>query len=141
MKTINDLELDGKATFIRVDFNVPLSKDGKIEDDSRITAALPTIKLALAKGAHVALASHLGRPKGKEASLSLMPIAEHLAELLGIDVLFAEDCIGDGVKRLVSESRGGQVVLLENLRFHKEEEANDEAFFAQPCRAVCRVHQ
>ncbi|MCC6807906.1 MAG: phosphoglycerate kinase [Deltaproteobacteria bacterium] len=128
IKALKDLELSGVPTFIRVDFNVPLSKDGKIEDDSRITAALPTIKYALEKGAKIALASHLGRPKGKDKSLSLLPVGEHLAKLLEIDVILAEDCVGDGVRRIMSEMRAKQVVLLENLRFHKEEEANDEAF-------------
>ena len=128
IKSIKDIDLSGHPTFIRVDFNVPLSKSGEIEDDSRITAALPTIKLALEKGAKVALASHLGRPKGVDKSLSMMPVAERLASLLEIDVVLAEDCIGDGVKRLVTELRTGQILLLENLRFHKEEEANDEHF-------------
>jgi phosphoglycerate kinase len=139
MKTIDDLELKGKATFIRVDFNVPLGKDADgnvtIEDDSRIQAALPTIKRALEKGAKVALASHLGRPKGKDAALSLLPIGEHLASLLGIDVVFCEDSVGDGVKRIINELRPGSLVLLENLRFHKEEEENDDQFsreLAQP---------
>ncbi len=128
MKSISSLDLDSRPTFIRVDFNVPLSEDGVIEDDTRIQAALPTIRLALEKGALVALASHLGRPKGVDKKLSLLPIGERLSELLRCEVLFAEDCIGDGVKKLVNELRRGQVILLENLRFHPEEEKNDDSF-------------
>ena len=128
MKSIDSLDLDGKTTFIRCDFNVPLREDGSIEDDTRIQASLPTIRLAMDKGAHIALASHLGRPKGTDKKLSLLPIAERLNELLRTDVHFAEDCLGDGVKKMVAETRRGQIILLENLRFHPEEEKNDEAF-------------
>jgi phosphoglycerate kinase len=128
--TIEQLDLAGKRVFIRVDFNVPLDKKtGKVKDDARIKAALPTIRYALQKRAKVILASHLGRPDGKEVKeLSLEPAGERLSQLLGQDVTFADDCVGDGVRKLVTEMRDGQVLLLENLRFHAEEEANDDAF-------------
>ena len=121
--SIKDLELKGQRVFIRVDFNVPL-KNGTIGDDTRIKSSLPTIKYALEQGATVVLASHLGRPKGAvNAEMSLRPIADRLAELLGRPVVFAADCIGEEAKRAT-----GDVVLLENLRFHAEEEKNDAAF-------------
>jgi phosphoglycerate kinase len=129
--SISDLDLKGKRLFIRVDFNVPI-KDGRITDEMRITAALPTIKYALAQGATVALASHLGRPKGKPSQeFSLEPVAVRLGELLGRAVTFAADCIGEPAQRAVREAHdegGSKVVLLENLRFHAEEEKNDEVF-------------
>ncbi len=119
----------GRRVFLRVDCNVPLSPDGKINDDARIRAILPTLELLLGKGAKVILASHLGRPKGKpDPRLSLLPVAQRLAELTHHEVLFPEDCVGDGVKKLVSEMKEGQIVFLENLRFHPEEESNDPIF-------------
>ncbi|MBW1809925.1 MAG: phosphoglycerate kinase [Deltaproteobacteria bacterium] len=128
IRFIEDLPIGGKRTFIRVDFNVPLSK-GKITDDTRVQAALQTVRHAVARGARVILASHLGRPKGKIVSeLKLEPVGARLAELLELDVIAADDCIGDGAKKLSADLRDGQVLLLENLRFHAEEKANDPAF-------------
>ena len=127
MKTIKDLGLDGRRAFIRVDFNVPMDGE-RITDDTRIRAALPTIRYALEHGATVVLASHLGRPKGKpKPEFSLKPVADHLATLLGRQVAFAPDCIGPKAAEVIAANRGG-VILLENLRFHNEEEANDPAF-------------
>jgi len=129
IRYIDDLQLTGKRVFIRVDFNVPL--EGKrVTDDTRIREALPTVRRALEMGGKVILASHLGRPKGVDAKLSLEPVAGRLIELLGskYEVVLADDCVGDGVKKLMRDLKEGQVLLLENLRFHKEEEANDEAF-------------
>jgi phosphoglycerate kinase len=129
--SIRDLDLDGKRVFIRVDFNVPL-KGGVIGDDTRIRASLPTIEYAREHGGTVVLASHLGRPNGRRvADMSLRPVADRLADLLGVPVLFAEDCIGDEATHAVADAHGARdrrVVLLENLRFHPEEEKNDPAF-------------
>ena len=133
---IADLELQGRRTFIRVDFNCPLREEGGavvVADDTRVREALPTIKLAIEKGAKVVLASHLGRPKpGKDnAKLSLEPVGARLSELLGVEVHLPDDCVGDGAKRVVRDLRAGQICLLENLRFHAEEEKDDESFARQ----------
>jgi phosphoglycerate kinase len=128
-RTIRELDITGKRVFIRVDFNVPL-KDGVIGDDTRITSSLPTIEYALSHGARVVvLASHLGRPKGKpHPEMSLRPVAARAGELLKRPVAFAEDCVGAPAEQAVASAPDGGVVLLENLRFHPEEEKNDEAF-------------
>jgi phosphoglycerate kinase len=123
--SIRDLDLKGKRVFIRVDFNVPL-ENGKITSDKRIKASLPTIQYALDQGAAVILASHLGRPKGPDRALSLKPVAQRLSELLGRSVKMAPDSVGSEVDAMLPAP--GEVLLLENLRFHKEEEKNDSAF-------------
>jgi phosphoglycerate kinase len=129
--SVKDLDLKGKKVFIRVDFNVPI-KEGKIKDDTRIRASLPTIEYALGQGATVILASHLGRPKGGPSpEFSLRPVAVRLAELIGREVVFAEDCIGQPAQDAIAKAGAPGVVLLENVRFHKEEEKNDPAFAAQ----------
>src|SRR6185295_16492847 len=126
--SISDLDLPGKRVFMRVDFNVPLA-DGKITDDTRIEAALPSIKYVIEKGGRLILASHLGRPKGKpEPKYSLKLVSTRLSELLHKPVQFASDCIGPEVQRMASALKNGEVLLLENLRFHAEEEKNDPAF-------------
>ena len=128
-KSIDELPLEGKRVFLRVDFNVPLDANGKVTDDNRIRAALPTLKYALSRNARVILASHLGRPKGKpEPQYSLRPVAARLSELLKKEVKLAPDCIGPEVEKMVGEMKPGDVLLLENLRFHKEEEKNDPGF-------------
>jgi phosphoglycerate kinase len=126
--TIQDLDLKGKRVFVRVDFNVPL-KDSKVTDDLRIREALPTIRYGIEKGAVLVLASHLGRPKGKpKPEFSLAPVAARLSELLGKSVRFVGDCIGPEVEKAVMESQPGDVLLLENLRFYPDEEANNPEF-------------
>jgi len=134
--SIKDLDLFGKRLFIRVDFNVPI-KDGEVDDDTRIRAAIPTIDYATEHGARVILASHLGRPKGQPVEkYSLAPAARHLSTLLGKPVAFADDCIGEPAQRKSSALQDGEVLLLENLRFHGEEEKNDEGF-ARELASLC----
>jgi phosphoglycerate kinase len=134
--TIQDLDLRGKRVFIRVDFNVPL-KDGVVTDDTRIRETLPTLKLAMEKGGRLVLASHLGRPKGgPDAKYSLKPAAKKLEELLGKPVAFAADCVGPDAEAKSKALKAGDVLVLENVRFHPEEEKNDEAFSKQ-LAALC----
>ena len=129
-KTIEDIQVEGKKVLVRVDFNVPLTEDGKVSDDKRIVAALPTIKYLLAHKAKVILCSHLGRPKGEvNLKYSLAPVGQRLAELLpDTRIWFAEDTIGESAKAAIADMKEGEIVLLENTRFHKEEEKNDPAF-------------
>ena len=129
--TVKDLPVKGKRVFVRVDFNVPMSDTGKILSDNRIKAALPTINYILEQGGIPILASHFGRPKGKrDPKYTLRPVAEHLSGLVNRPVKFAPDCIGPETEALVKATRFGDIVLLENLRFHPEEEKNDPAFAA-----------
>lgn len=134
--SIKDLDLKGKRALVRVDFNVPI-KEGNVDDDTRIRAALPTIQYAIEQNARVILTSHLGRPKGERVEkYSLSPVAEHLSKLLGKPVAFATDCVGEEAKSKVAAMNDGEVLLLENLRFHKEEEENDDVF-AQQLASLC----
>lgn len=139
MKSIRDLPLEGKRTFLRVDFNVPLA-DGKVLDATRIVETLPTIRYAIENGARVVCASHLGKPKGqRKPELSLAPVALELARQLQKPVRFADDCVGPEVERLVAELEPGEVLLLENLRFHPGEESNDPEF-ARSLAALADVY-
>ena len=131
-QTIEDIDVAGKRVFCRVDFNVPIDSEGMISDDTRIRAALPTIKYLTAKGAKVILASHLGRPKGSpDPAYSLCPVATYLSELLGQKVVMAPDCVGDNIELLSQQMTNGAVMLLENVRFHVGETKNDPDFAAQ----------
>jgi phosphoglycerate kinase len=127
-KTVADVDVKGKRVLMRCDFNVPLDDDCNITSDDRIVKALPTIKSVLQRGGALILMSHLGRPKGEpNAKMSLAPVARRLGELLGREVVFADDCIGDAVKKKAKALKAGEVMLLENLRFHKEETIKDKA--------------
>ncbi|MEC8043733.1 MAG: phosphoglycerate kinase [Verrucomicrobiota bacterium] len=132
VKTIDDLSLSGKRVLVRVDFNVPLDADGSVTDETRIDAAIPTIEELRKQGAKVILVSHLGRPKGqRNSSMSLAPVGPILADKLGAPVTFLDECVGEDVEEAVSNLQDGQVVLLENLRFHQGETDNDSSFSAQ----------
>lgn len=138
--TVEDINVGGKRVFVRVDFNVPMDADRNITDDRRIAAAVPTIRHLMDQGAKVILASHLGRPKGKfDPTATLDPIAERLSKLLGRKVTKLNDCIGPEVESRVAEMKPGDVILLENVRFHKEEEAND-AEFARKLASLADVY-
>ncbi len=135
IKTIEDLhqsgQIAGKTVFVRCDFNVPLKFEGDhaiVSDDTRIREALPTIKYLMEKGAKLILASHLGTPEGRDPKLSLEPVATHLSSLLSTDVMLTDDCVGDGIEMIVKHLKGSQVILLENLRYHKGEQSNDDEF-------------
>lgn len=132
MRTLNDLNVDGKTVLVRVDYNVPLDKEGNVADATRIRATLPTLARLRERGARVVLMSHLGRPNGQvKPSLSLAPVARELERLLGSPVQFASDCIGPAASAVVSDLKAGDVVVLENVRFHAAEEKNDPEFAAQ----------
>ena len=140
LRTIDQIRLEGRRVFIRVDFNVPMDERGTVTDATRIENAVPTIKHAVQHGARVILASHLGRPKGKiDGRYSLAPVARRLTEIMGIPVGMAEDCIGQKVAKRIDGMNGGDVLLLENLRFHPGEEAND-ASFAKELAAIADVY-
>src|SRR5262245_59226811 len=137
--SIRDLDLAGKRVFIRVDFNVPLEGD-KVADDTGITATISTIQFAVDTGARVILASHLGRSKGqRNPKYSLKPVAEHLSKLIVRPVAFAGDCVGEEAAKVVGAMKDGDIALLENLRFHAEEEANDPKF-AEQLASLCDVY-
>ena len=137
---VDEIELKGKRVFIRVDFNVPQDEKNNITDDTRILLSLPTVRFVSEAGGKVILASHLGRPKGKrDLKFSLAPVAKRLSELLGKKVTLATDCIGEEVQKQVEGLREGEVVLLENLRFHPEEEKNEEAF-SKALASLCDIY-
>ena len=128
-KTVKDIDVSGKKVFLRCDFNVPLDENGEITDDIRIRGALPTIRYLLENNASIILCSHLGRPKGEfNMKYSLAPVAKRLSEKLGFEVKLAKDVIGEDAKKLAAEVEPGKAVLLENVRFHAEEEKNDPEF-------------
>jgi phosphoglycerate kinase len=140
MRTIQDIDISQKRVLIRVDFNVPLDSRQQITDDARIEAVLPTLRYALDQGACVIIASHLGRPKGQvKMEFSLRPVAKRLSEILGLEVIMAPDCVGEEVAALVGNMQSGQVLLLENLRFHKQEQQN-ESDFGKALAAFCDVY-
>lgn len=139
IKSVRDLSLAGKSVFLRLDFNVPI-EGGKVTDDSRIVEALPTIKYCLEKSARVVIGSHLGRPDGKkDQKFSMEPVAVHLSELLAVDVMLADDCVGEGIELLVKSQKNGTVLLLENLRFHEGEEKNDPDFVMK-LGGLCEIY-
>jgi phosphoglycerate kinase len=140
IKSVKELPVEGKRVFVRVDFNVPLTPARGVADDARIRAALPTINHLIERGARIVLGSHLGRPKGgPDPAFSLEPVGARLAELIGKDVVLADEPAGDGARKVVSDLRDGQVALLENLRFNPGEEANDDGF-ARTLASYCDVY-
>ena len=134
IRAVTDLGVEGKRVFVRVDYNVPLDKATKqVTDDARIRATLPTLKHLIERGARIVLGSHLGRPDGQvKPEFSLEPVAAKLSELLEMEVALADEPVGDGARKVVSDLRDGQIAMLENLRFHPGEEANDETFARTP---------
>jgi len=140
IRTVDQLDLSGKRTLIRVDFNVPMDKSGNVTDVTRLQAALPTIRMAVEKGAKTILLSHLGRPKGKRVpEMSLAPVAPRLSSLLGKPVAFVPDCVGGEAEAAVAGMKPGDVLLLENVRYYAEEEKNDEGF-GKRLAALCDVY-
>jgi len=137
MKRLDEIKFAGKKVFLRADFNVPLSKDGKVTDDTRIRATLPTIQKIINDGGRLIVASHLGRPKGKPSSeFSLKPVAETLSKLLNKPVSLAPDCVGETVQQMIQNMKDGELIMLENLRFHAEEEKNDPEFARSLARGI-----
>ncbi|MGA9109681.1 MAG: phosphoglycerate kinase [Smithella sp.] len=140
MRYIDQIEMKGKRVFLRVDFNVPMDKDGNVTSDKRVRASIPTINYALEKGAKLIIASHLGRPKGKRvAELSLRPVVKVLSELLQKEVMFLDDCVGIAVEQTVGKMKEGDIILLENLRFYPGEDKNDVEF-AKQLAALCDIY-
>lgn len=140
IKRVDEIDLKGKKVFLRADFNVPLSEDNKVTDDTRIALTLPTINYIVKNGGKVIIASHLGRPKGKrDSKFSLAPVAERLSKLLNKKVELATDCIGEEVQRRVEGMKEGDIILLENLRFYEEEEKNDRTF-SKAMASLCDVY-
>jgi len=140
IRTVDQIDLKGKRVFIRVDFNVPQDEKNNITDDTRIVLSLPTIRFVIKAGGKAILASHLGRPKGKrDPKFSLAPVAKRLSQLLATNVILANDCIGEEVRKLIEGMKEGEVLLLENLRFHPEEEKNDETF-SKALASLCEVY-
>jgi phosphoglycerate kinase len=137
MKRLDEIKFAGKKVFLRADFNVPLSKDGKVTDDTRIRATLPTIQKIINDGGRLIVASHLGRPKGKPSSeFSLKPVAETLSKLINKPVPLAPDCVGETVQQMIQNVKDGELIMLENLRFHAEEEKNDPEFARSLARGI-----
>ena len=140
MKYIDQVEMKGKRVFLRVDFNVPMDKDGNVTSDKRVRASIPTINYALEKGAKLIIASHLGRPKGKRvAEMSLKPVVKVLSGLLQKEVMFLDDCVGTAVEQTVGKMKEGDIILLENLRFYPGEDKNDPEF-AKQLAALCDIY-
>ena len=140
MKYIDQIEMKGKRVFLRVDFNVPMDKEGNVTSDKRVRASIPTINYALGKGAKLIIASHLGRPKGKRVDeMSLKPVVKVLSGLLQKEVMFLDDCVGETVERATRNMKEGDIILLENLRFHPGEDKNDVEF-AKQLAALCDIY-
>jgi phosphoglycerate kinase len=140
MKYIDQIEMKGKRVFLRVDFNVPMDKEGNVTSDKRVRASIPTINYALEKGAKLIIASHLGRPKGKRVDeMSLKPVVKVLSGLLQKEVMFFDDCVGETIERATRNMKEGDIFLLENLRFHPGEDKND-AQFAKQLAALCDIY-